>query len=351
MRMTISRWFMFGLLLGWSLTHANVFGQPATNSGGTPGKAGKAATTTGKIRQGLDKVITVDYTGQSLQDVVNHLRDRMGVSITLDQMAILNMGMNPDDNVGQIQVKATDEKASQVLRRFLNNYRLCYIVMEDSLLVTTEEFAVFRQMRQRVSVDVENVPLHKAVRDIAKSTGINLVIDPNVIKKADNPVTLQLENTGVETAVRLLAELGSLKAVRMGNVMFITHEEKAKKIRDEEGNQFDNPLNPNIPIMPGIPRAFGFGNIGGAMPPQVQPGVPGIPIAPDAPPPPPGVELPPAKDAPLPAPAKDQPAPKRVIEIRPDGTLPPIPAQPQPPAVERRNTPPATLPAPPSDPR
>jgi hypothetical protein len=352
MRTIISRWFLFGLLLGWSLTHATVFGQPAasvtTPSPGTGGSgpAPKAATTD-KVRAGLDKVITVDYTGQSINDVLNHLRQQTNLTISIDQMAVLGMGMNPDDNVGQITVKATKEKTSQVLRKLLNPYRLCYIVQEDSVLVTSEEMAVFRQLRQRVSVDVEEVPFKKAVRDLAKTHGLNLVIDPLVMKQTEIAVSLQVENTGVETAVRLLAEMARLKAVRMGNVMFITNEEKAKKIREEESQTFDNPLNPNIPIGPG---GFGGGFGGIAMPPRIAPAIPGIPVAPDGvvPPPPPGIDLPPAPAKDLPARPDDKVAPKKVIDLRnPMGAPGSTPAAPQ--QVDRPAQP-VPVPAPRPDP-
>ena len=262
MRTMISRWFLFGLLLGWALTHATVFGQPSS---------GKTASALEKLRANLDKNITIDYNGQSLTDVLNHFRDKTGVPINIDQTALMQGVPAPDGNVGPVTLKATNEKASQVLRKLLNAHQLCYILFEDSVLVTTDDMATMRQMRQRVSLDVEDIPFSKAVRNLAKSNGLNLVIDPNVMKQSEAPVSLQLENAGIETAVRLLAELASLKAVRMGNVMFVTTEEKAKKIREEEQQQLDNPLNDNLPPVPRIRGAFG-----GVM---VAPAAPAIPQA------------------------------------------------------------------------
>ncbi len=346
MRSAISRWFLFGLLLGWSLTHASVFAQVAVQPGIVqpeivrPPVGGIKSTPMSpeKLRAGLDKTVTIDYTGQSLTDVINHFRDRTGLNIVIDQMAILQTGMNPDDNVGQFQVKATNEKAGQALRRTLGVYRLCFIILEDSILVTSEEIAVFRQMRQRVSVDLEDVPLRKAVRELAKKHGINLVIDQRIESKfVDTKVSLQVDDTGIETALRLLAEQAELKAVRMGNVMYITTVGKAKAIREEEPHQFDNPLNPNFPggIMPGIMRAGGFGGIG-IGPGGVAPGLPALPIDPVVVPPP-GIELPPAKGAPDAPPIK-----KQVIEIRPGSTpAPPRPAVDRPPAPPPSSTDPA----------
>jgi len=339
MRKHISRWFLFGLLLGWSLTHATVFGQPVGKTAANTGKVGAGVD---KLRQGLDKAITVDFTGQSLEEVLNHIKDRSGLPISIDDASIAMMGMNfvrPDGQPMQFQVKATNEKASTVLRKFLNNYRLCYVIFEDSLLITAEEMALLRQMRQRVSVNLEDVPAKKAITDLARNHGINLVIDPKVVKQAETPVSLQVDNTGIETAVRLLAELASLKAVRMGNVMFVTSEDKAKKIRDEEQHQFDNPLNPNVPGGPPIGIGFGggFGGGGGVMPFQgrVAPGgiaVPGIDLPVPAPKPDPA---PPGKDG-----TESSPPQKKVVV-----PVPPLPPDvPRPSSVDRPPLPPVPVP-------
>jgi hypothetical protein len=264
MRNQLTRWFLFSVLLGWALSHATVFGQ---ESG--------AASATHKLRQGLDKLITVDYTGQSLRDVMTHFRDKTGVPVNFDPTALTQLGLDLNLNGSRpFTTKATKEKSSQVLRRMLSDFGLTYVVFEDSLLITTEEMAFYRQMCQRVSVDLKDVPFKKAVRDLAKGHGINLVIDPTVIGRIETPVSLQVEKTGLETTLRLLAELANVKAVRMGNVVFVTHDEKAKKIRDEEQHQFENPLNPNLsalgapPTQPmmgmgqGVLFGGGFGRMG-----------------------------------------------------------------------------------------
>ncbi len=329
MRTLISRWFLFGLLLGWALTHATVFGQDAGKTTDTKPAAAD------KIRQGLDKSITIDYTGQSLAEALNHFREKIGLPINIEPIAMMQAGQAAFPDLGepmapQVTIKGTNEKASQILRRTLSAHRLTYIVIDDAVLVTSEDAAVMRQMRQRVSVDLDQVPLKKAVRDLAKSKGINLVIDPLVMRDADTPVSLQLDNTGIETTLRLLAELAYVKAVRMGNVVFITSEDKAKKIQAEEKHQFDNPHNPDRPSL--YPPGGWIG--GGAVMPLPLPapnqifqqapfkvappgvGAPPVPVEPIAPPkkgvapgnPPPPPPLPGVQNPALP-PAPPPPAP------------------------------------------
>src|SRR5215475_1349662 len=127
MRTIISRWFMFGLLLGWALTHATVFGQ--TSKG--PDESKSAPAPISKIRAGLDKTITIDFTGQSLADALNHFRDKVGVPINIDPIIFVQMGLNPNDPMGgQATIKGTNEKAGQILRRTLASQRLGYVIHE-----------------------------------------------------------------------------------------------------------------------------------------------------------------------------------------------------------------------------
>jgi hypothetical protein len=312
MRIILSRWLLSVMLIGWALSHAAVCGQD------------KAAFTAEKLRQGLDKTITVDYAGQSLADVLKHIQEKTGVPIDLDPAAATNMGGDPNVPPGgapiQIKIKATNEKASQVLRKLLNVHGLSYVILEDGVFVSYYLDNVERQYMQFVSVTVENVPFKKAVHDLAKKHGINLLIDPKMIKQADASVSLELDNASLETAIRMLAELADLKTARMGNVMFITSEERAKKIREEEQHQIDNPLNPTASaasMRGGIVGGFG------AAPPLIR-------VAPNvfpAPPPPPGAVVPvPAPRpalAPVPVPGN---APPGGIQLQPP--LPPTPLQP-----------------------
>jgi hypothetical protein len=317
MRTIISRWFLFGLLLGWALTHATVFGQSTS----------KTDPPVNNLRVALDKPITVDFSGPTMESVLKHICDKAGLPFEYDPTIVMQMqiGFNRigGDPQAQSQVKATDEKASQVLRRFLKAYHLTCVQSEGTILITTEELAVHRQYRQRVSIDVVDVPLKKAVRELAKNHGINLVIDPKVATEADAPVTLQLDDTGLETALRLLAEMANLKAVRMGNVMFVTNEEKAKKIRKEERQQDDNPNNPPYftPPMMGVGIAMP-GRAVPAVPAQVLPAIPAGP--------PPGVEAPPV-------PQRDpQPVKNPANKAAPTPGTPPLPPAPpmvQPPAI------------------
>jgi type II secretory pathway component HofQ len=232
------------------------------------------------IKKTLDQTVSVDYTCQSLQEAVQHLRDKTKLNLVLDLITLQSMGLLIDDgnpNPPQIHLKLDKGKARQALQRALQPYNLTYVILGDSVLITTEEMGLHRQMRQRINANVDNVPLEAALQNLAKTHAISLVIDPKCVKQAQTEkVSLQLDDATLETTVRLLAEMASLKAVRFGNVLFVTDERKAEKLRLEE---------PSVPLDPRFPRigpGVGLGIGGFGVPPS---GVPPINVPPLAPPP------------------------------------------------------------------
>src|SRR5262249_37880748 len=154
------------------------------------------------------------------QDAIGHLKEKAKINIVLDLFTIQQMGALLDENGNplSIQLKLEKGKVRKALQQLLQPYNLSYVILGDTVLITTEEMGVHRQMRQRSNVDVDQVPLETALRKLARAHAISLVIDPKVKKEAQTLVSLQLDDATVETAVRLLAELGELKSVRLGNV-------------------------------------------------------------------------------------------------------------------------------------
>src|SRR5206468_617092 len=101
----------------------------------------------------------------------------------------------------------------------------------DTVIVTTEDMAMLRQVRQRVNLDLTKVELAAALKQLARETATNLILDSRTEKEAKQPVSIQLEDVPLETAVRLMAEMAGLKPVRVGNVLFVTKKETANELR------------------------------------------------------------------------------------------------------------------------
>jgi type II secretory pathway component HofQ len=154
---------------------------------------------------------------------------------------------------------------------------------------------MFKQMKQRVSVDLDHEQMGKALARLAKETATNLVVDPRVLKDAQTPVTLPLDDVPLETAVRLIAEMAGLKPVRVGNVLFVTTKANANEMKADA-----DLVTPPAPRNPQVDELIQNGVI--AMPavrqPQPAPPPPNQPPAPgtDKTDPPPADEKKPAPD-------------------------------------------------------
>lgn len=221
---SLDRWCLGLVLFAWAIAHANVRG--AQNEKMPPTQAEK-------IRKVLDQPITLDFAGQSLPEAVQHLREKTGLDITLDTFTLQQMGLLIEEMPTPVHLKADRVKTRQILQKLVTGFNLSYVVLEDSLLISTEDVTLLRQLRQRVQVEVKAQPMSAVIRDLAKRTGLNVFVDPRISKEASRDVTLELEDTTLETAVRLLAELADLKSVRVGNVLFITDADRASKLRAE----------------------------------------------------------------------------------------------------------------------
>ncbi len=278
-----------------------------------PATPAKADNPMAAVRKALDEVGDMNYQARTLNDVITDLKEKSKIPVILDNQ-VYNFGLDPNQptvNVNLKQVKLKDG-----LKAALAPYNLKFGLTQDGLFISTEDGVITRQLRQRVSVDCDGTEFSAAVKQLATDTGVNVVVDPRLGDKAKKAVTLKLDDVPLETAVRLLAEVIDLRAVRSSNVLFITTLEKAKDFRD------DGPTTPAgaNPIFPGggpvpLPGLIGpggvIGGIGGVQivpapaPPAVETAPAPNPPA-QAPPPPPAAGTTPA---PAPAPATTPPAP------------------------------------------
>ena len=77
----------------------------------------------------------------------------------------------------------------------------------------------------------EEVPLQEALRALARQTDTNIVLDTDVGRRARVPVTARLRNAPLGVALRLLANMGGLRAVQVANVVYVTTPPKADRLQ------------------------------------------------------------------------------------------------------------------------
>jgi hypothetical protein len=214
--------------LAWALAPALLTAAPAA-----PDKD-KAPSPAEKLRAALNAPISVKIDRQPLGPAVEMLREKGKVNIVIDTATIQNtFGWLPEQSPTAVDVDLKEVKLKSALRTVLTPFGLGYAVIGDTVVVTTEEMAVARQMKQRVNVEFEKVELAQALKQLNRETGANLLLDSRAEKEAKNPVSLELEDVPLETAVRLLSEMAGLKPVRIGNTLFVTRKETANELRQD----------------------------------------------------------------------------------------------------------------------
>jgi hypothetical protein len=265
------RIFVVGLALAFGLTVSMSAAPVSTDT------KSKAVTPAEKAKAALDKVIDFDLDNQPLHLALNQLKEQTGISFVLDRFTIQQMGMDPEQI--PITFKSKGIKVRTGLRSIIGQFNLSFAIVGDNVVITTDEMAMYRQMRQRVNVDFEGVEYAVAIKQLSRETATNLIIDPRVAKEAKGTITLQLDDVPLESAVRLMSEMVSLKPVRHGNAMFICSKATAAELRNDPdfvppvpnpgGPMGPGGFIPGIGIVPGVGigqiGVMGFGALGGPM--------------------------------------------------------------------------------------
>jgi RNA polymerase sigma factor (sigma-70 family) len=128
---------------------------------------------------------------------------------------------------------------------------LMLVVRGDHLVEITTKTAVMQELHRDggqllplVWEKFEETPISQVLESIAKSSGYNVVVDPQVKDKVQAKASAQLMNVPTDTAVRLLAAIADVSVVRMDNIFFLTTAEKANQLRQEQPQREEQPLKP-----------------------------------------------------------------------------------------------------------
>jgi type II secretory pathway component GspD/PulD (secretin) len=101
--------------------------------------------------------------------------------------------------------------------------------------LATREAAPAALLQQKVTATFDRIPLADALQELAELSGVSVLVDERAAKMAQSPVKATLNNdVSLETAMRLLADMADLKAVRVGGALYVTSKENAKALEAEE---------------------------------------------------------------------------------------------------------------------
>jgi hypothetical protein len=101
-----------------------------------------------------------------------------------------------------------------------------------------------RPMLPLIQAEFEKRPLEEALKELASSAQVNIVVSAGAAEKAKLPVTASLLNVPVDTAVRILADMADLKPVLIDRVLYVTTRENAARLQEELDRETGRRLEP-----------------------------------------------------------------------------------------------------------
>lgn len=297
-----------------------------------------------KLRKALDSVRDLEIAGLPMDQAINQLREQTGLNVQTDRAIVSPsvpspmlqgplgpLGPNPAFSTQiRLQGEFHGIPLRAALTKLLRDHNLTHVLIGDTVLITTIDMGVERQLQQSVSVNVEGKSLAEELKRLGRETGANLVLDPRMAKEGKTALTLRLDEVPLETAVEVLADMAGLRPVRLNNVLYVTSEARAKALHKpppaapstfgwqvwpdgKGGFRMTSPqgaANSGARNIGGLGGIGGFAGMGGGGFNQLGGGVVGPSIAPVPLTPP----LPQAKPAPPEKPAKEAPPGKPAVQ-------------------------------------
>jgi hypothetical protein len=218
-----------------------------------------------KARNTLDQTVTLTdqlKNAATLKDFLDVLEAELKLKFDIDDKAFAAEGATnilATDYAHGRPMRVKEVKVKELLRNLLARvpvtpYAATYVVVGDTIILSTELSALYRLLQQRVNLDCDKEELSGALKRLADKTGASLVLDSRATDEARTPVTLQLNDVTLETAAILLAETVRLKAVRVGNAVFLTTKEHANEML---GMKFDPDTKTPVPPDPSVSSVIG----------------------------------------------------------------------------------------------
>jgi RNA polymerase sigma factor (sigma-70 family) len=195
-----------------------------------------------EIRETLARVTKfdgIDDPKMTLRDTLDTLSAKYGIEFLVNERAF---SLEKIDQVLDREIASpkplppTTASLATILNRIIarlpteSSSGAVYLIHKDGVEITTGAAARAElglrqedQLLPLVHEHFEDVPWIDALKALADHADINVVISPKIAAALkDVRVTAPLHNVPAETAVRVLAEMGNVDMVRMGNVYYVS---------------------------------------------------------------------------------------------------------------------------------
>lgn len=215
-------------------------------AGGTPALQAEESRSQ-ELRHLLEK--PVKFSGledpkTTFSEALECIAKRYNLSFDIDEYAFKKAKIK---EVGKIEIASPlpipemHTRLSKVVKKILSRVSpsATYIIRDDFIEITTvqairKEFFADRPhgpFPPLVSGSFEKVPLESALKELAHSG--NIVLDVRAAKEGQTPVTAELVNVPLDTAVRMLADMAALSVVPLDNALYVTSKDNARLLMEE----------------------------------------------------------------------------------------------------------------------
>src|SRR6185437_4169267 len=204
-----------------------------------------------KSRESMPARLTrhVDFTGyddpkMSLDEALENLTKKYDVPFLLNEKAFKYENIA---EVGKTEIASPtpipamkNARLDTILRKILGRIPApsgaVFLVRRDAIEITTGTFLQGEVWFDDpegphlpiVQVVVEKQPFDELLKSLAEQGQHNILLDTRAGEKARTPITAELYNVPLDTAVRLLASMVDLQPVRADNVLFVTSPQTAE---------------------------------------------------------------------------------------------------------------------------
>jgi hypothetical protein len=217
-------------------------------AGGTPALHAEETPRGQELRRLLAQPVKfpgIDDSKETLADALEQIGRRYNLSFNINEHAFEKAHIK---DVQKLEICARQPlsemhtRLGTVLKKALSRVSpsATYIIRDDHIEITTvhairKEFFADRPhgpFSPLVAGNFDKVPLEAALKELAHSG--NIVLDARAAKEGQTPVTADLVNVPLDTAVRMLADMAGLKIVPLDNALYVTSKDNARLLMEEQ---------------------------------------------------------------------------------------------------------------------
>jgi len=189
-----------------------------------------------EYREKLDQPIVIEFeAGTPLREALAHLSERYGLPMIVDEEAFKADSNHPDINNVPIKLpRLNNARLRTALRTMLLQVDGDFYTRDDVLMIVPRvRIASGVVLRQPVDVAFERRLLSDALKELSDMTGVSVVLDAQKQQDATLQVTADFRNVPLESAVRVLADMASMKSITLENMIYVTDPGNAENMKKE----------------------------------------------------------------------------------------------------------------------